>query len=495
MRKSARHQETLQRWDAHIRRGQIQDVRRETAQINANQIPDELRVDYAQVARRVGAPELILRWLRPLVRPDKLVRRQPTDLEKALYAAGLVRLGAFREAAEIFRDVSGRDAAEIHFLKGSFYINQWESKKAELELRRHIRHPKASAYAKLVSRLNLCSVLLVLGKLEAAQEEIETLRILLHEDEHRLLLGNLYELRSQLHNSLRKDAEALRDLDRAAGLLQRADERSQLYVDKWRLLIRFHQNPASSDGKRLLDELKLRALKIRDWETARECDWHRALVTHDRDYFLRVYWGTSWVAYRSRVLTQFDPAQVVGSSYRWNCLEAQADAPVFDLVATAPTRYLRRLMFVLTREFYRPLRLPEVADQVYFEEYYNPQTTPIKLHRLVARCRQWLAESGIAVQLLVERGTLRLQATLPCHLLLHARFPSETSPEIPTSLVDKSHFTAEDWAKSEGVSLRTALRRIQELISSRDIIRIHSGRHATYKFSSRGDTRAHKIAR
>jgi hypothetical protein len=77
-----------------------------------------------------------------------------------------------------------------------------------------------------------------------------------------------------------------------------------------------------------------------------------------------------------------------------------------NIVALVPAPVLKNLSFILTREFYRSLCITEISDDLYPNEYNHPVASPAKLHRLVARARQWLQKNNYPVIIQSFRGAL-----------------------------------------------------------------------------------------
>lgn len=482
MKKIEDFQKKLSKWDQEIRQGQVQEVRDQCLKINSKTIPRELRFEFAQIARRVGEPALIIRWLRPIVRIDKPIQQPATDMEKAIYAAGLVRLGAFREAEEIFKNLSCQENPEIYFLKASLYINQWEYKKASIELKHHINHKLSNSYSKLVSRLNLCSALVLQKKLNEARIQIQALSSDLSKKEEHLLFGNLLEIQSNLKYLSGDMTGALTDLENASKILQKADPRSLLYVKKWQTLISLRKVHDQTKIHLLLDQIKNQAIQIRDWETARDCDLQLAILTQDKEIFLKVYWGSIFFAYKKRALLEFNPKLKLEKHYIWHFHNSDQSSPDYDLVKAAPTLTLKKLFFVLTREFYRPLRSTEIIDILFPNEYLNIISSPAKLHRLVSRGRQWLKQMKLPVDIEVNDNEIKLIIEKPCRLHLFETIQNEKVIRIPNGLKKLPYFSVADWVKLEHISSSTALRRIKELIKKKEVRMIHSGKAAKYKF-------------
>ncbi len=454
----------LEQWDIWIKDGQASKVRSLCRQLNHKKIARELLIEYAQVARRVGASDLIILWLRPIVRSEKILSQAPTESEKALYALGLLRLGAFREARQILSEIDPEKDPQMYFYRASLHINQWSYGKAIPDLKKYIKHPKVSSYSKLVGQLNLSAALVSTFKFEQAEQQISSLLKKLPQEKSSLLKGNLLEIRSQLLYEEGRYAEALDDLEKAAHLLNKADERSLLYVQKWRLIIQLKTHHDKKAVLTELENLKNRATEIGEWESVRDCDLHRALVLKDRDLILKVYWGSRFEAYKKRILNLFGPLDT-GSKF---ILKSHTDsnnrsAPTLDLVDSAPTPILKKLFFILTREFYQPLRITEILDEIYSNEFYHPLTSPAKLHRLIARGRQWMSKQGFPIDIKSYQNSFKLEFLAPCNLVLSKDLQSQKEQLLP-QVTAQEFFSAKDWALEKQISERAARNQILKLV-------------------------------
>jgi tetratricopeptide (TPR) repeat protein len=458
------HAERLKQWDEWIRQGDASKVRSLCRKINHKKIPRALLIEYAQVARRVGAPDLIVLWLRPIVRSEKILAQAATEKEKALYALGLLRLGSFFEASQILSEVDPERDPQVYFYRASMNINQWNYGKAIPDLKKYLHHAEVPAYSKLVGRLNLCASLVSVQKLDLAEKEILKLMRKLRPPENPLLRGNLLEIRSQLLHEQGKSDQALQDLREAAALLDKADERSLLYVEKWQLLIRLKSHPHDLETLNRLEALKARAQVAREWEIVRDCDLHRALTLKDKNLILRVFWGSHFKGYKNRVLRQFGET-VIQDSFLWSSHGERTieSAPILDLAELAPTTILKKLFFILTRELYQPLRITEIVDLLYPGEYYHPVASPAKLHRLITRARLWLRQNGLPIEIQSYRNAYKIEFQAHCRLRLSNKLNLEKKSPLP-SITEQGFFSVKDWALEKQISERTARLHIQKFV-------------------------------
>jgi len=473
-----KYENQLKQWDELIRTGYALKVRALCRQLNHKKIPRALLVEYAQIARRVGAPDLIILWLRPIVRSDKTLQKAATAEEKAIYGLGLLRLGAFHEAQSILSEIDPEKDPQVYFYQASLFMNQWNYQKAIPKLRKYVHHPAVNDYSKLVGRLNLCAALLGSAKTDVIANEISSLMKILERKNIVLLKGNLLEIRSQWLIEQGQYKQALEDLEQAAQILNKADERSLIYVNKWRLIVKLKSSP---HPKELLSEivaLKKQAVAAKDWETVRDCDLHLALTLKDKDLILKVFWGSKFLAYKQRVKKNYGDFDS-GENYVWSEGQTTKNNPPIDLVNEAPTPILRRLFYVLTQELYQPIRLTELIDSLYPNEYYHPISSPARLHRLIARARIWLKEKNYPIELQAYRNAYKLHLIDHAQILLTQKAVFKKSPTPPEHLAE--FFTTKEWAFQKNVSERTARREILKLIRAKRIESFIRGPHTKYR--------------
>lgn len=496
-------------FDQQIKNGNSNGVYLVCKKINSTEIPRSLVIDYAEVARRIGKPHLIIRWLRPIIRSEKILNLNPTYKEQSAYAQGLIRIGAFNEAesliAQILKLPECKSDPQIHFTQASLNINQWRYKSAIPHLKKHLSTPSVNSYSKIVSQLNLCSSLVGLGKHNTAWKEILKLEKKLKNTQYNLIKGNLAEIKSQVLFFLGQYSEARLSLHLASQLLQRADERSLNYVEKWNLLIDLKQTKDNSTINIILEKLlKLRekSVALGDWESVRDIEFQTALNKNDIPGILKVYWGSRFESYKKRILStylseykvQLDPG--VSFIFKFENINLQDEkkllpfknTEIYDLVKLAPTKSLKKLFYFLSVELYKPLQLTEISDYLYPNEYYNPITTPAKIHRLIANAREWLSIQKIPVEISIFKNGVKLKFIKSCNIIIHKNMNDrklENQIEIKEELKNKENFSAHDFAVIYGIADRTARSYLQTLLKKKVIKKLQFRKQPTYTLTKR----------
>lgn len=428
---------------------------------------------------------MIVLWLSSVVRAEKILITPASNQEKAIYGLGLLRLGAFHEAEQILTDVDAEKDPQVYFYRASLSMNQWNYIKAIPNLKKYIHHPDVVPYSKLVGRLNLCAALISSGTSTPNRiaSEVDRLMNLLNRKNITLLKGNLLEIRSQWLIEQKDYNQALNDLNEAATILQKADEQSLIYIEKWRLIIKSKtsRNPLS-----LVDDFKTlqqRAIAIKNWETVRDCDLHLALILKNSELIQKVYWGTRFPSYKKRIQIIFKDFKIE-NQFVWKNSDTDTTAKSFDLVQLAPTKTLQKLFFILSRELYQPLQITEIIDSLYPNEYFHPVASPARLHRLIARARLWLTNKKLPLQIQSYRNSYRLELIGPAQIILHASLSTEKMMQLP-HVVKKEFFNVAEWAQELKISKRTARHQILQLAKQGRIESFLRGPNTKYRLKSR----------
>jgi hypothetical protein len=399
-------------------------------------------------------------------------------MELALFARGLCLLGAFRQSGEVLDKLKNPLNAQVDFFKAAWHIDQWQYAQAIAPLRACIRKTR-DPYLRQVAELNLCSSLVAINDKDRAIPLIQRLFKKIKKQKNVLLLGNLLEIYAQLmvQNDDLDRAQSL--LEQAQTILREADAKSFTYVNKWEKIIGIRKGTIPpQELMRLRDEAKLN----QNWEVVRDCDFHLAILTNDSVLLQKVYWGSRFKAYNERIQNLAGDNFDFGKTFVWHengnsKLPAEARKKI-DLVERAPTYMMKRLFFILTMEYYAPLRLTEIIDFVYQKEFYNYLTSPKKIHRLIERARVWLKEEEIDFEILsVERNKIYLQRSQSLDLILNGKIMDKVPTMFPESFGSKNYFTTEEWANEFGISLRTASRQIQNYLERGIIIARSKGKY------------------
>jgi hypothetical protein len=144
-----------------------------------------------------------------------------------------------------------------------------------------------------------------------------------------------------------------------------------------------------------------------------------------------------------------------------------------------------RLLAALVADFYRPIRVAAAYVLIYPGEYFNPVSSPARVHEAVKRLRQWLEAQKLTITIEESSGAYRLVSTAPCSL----RIPSITGSPLArhSPIVDKLRqrwpregFTIQQASELLKTPARSTLRLLEEAIRAGSLERVGKGRATRY---------------
>ncbi|MGZ5279238.1 MAG: hypothetical protein ACXWC9_04820, partial [Pseudobdellovibrionaceae bacterium] len=393
--------------DLLIRNGQSALVRLKLSNIKKGDIERRDLVEFADIARRVQMPELIIRWLRPVVRPEQPVHPKASSRELATYALGLSRIGVFKEALEILKSLPTNDEPQILYYLGLVCIEQWDYSSAQSYLQKYVLQPGITDYQQTVGLLNLAACYVSERYVSKADQTLLELLRLTENEDRRLLRANTFELLAQnkiLQNQLEP---ALEYLEKAQAIFGDSNNQYEFFVRKWQSIARFVSNPHELSG---LMKIRQEAFDTGSWETVRECDFFRSVTLKDESAFLNVYFGSHFKAYKKRILKLYAWHRPLPIRCPIEILKSSSLGEIFHLNPSTLRMppLVRDLLQLLISDLYRPFSLSQVFGELYPTEYFNPQTSVDKVERLAQRLRRFLKTENIPLELRQEKGKLYL---------------------------------------------------------------------------------------
>lgn len=419
-----------------IRQSQQGPARDELLKTNFKKVPREQVAAFADLARRLNMPKIMLSLLKPIVRKEIPSAPPPTPLESALYATALSRLGVFTEAQNILKKIDPVDTPEVLLFSAQNFMLQWDYLGAIPKLKKYVARAEITPYARLVGKVNLASSLIgemLWNEAEVLLSELvceldEAARFSTEEaDAFSLLQANALGLMTHAA-FLREDIRtAEKCVAESARLLAGSKSRYELLAKKWQAILNLFARPDDADQLGEFRKLKAEAVSARDWETARDFEFFEALSLRDDELFLRLYHGTPYTSYRKRIKKIYQPKIVIPKMVEWkwngsNSVNENGPVRVFDLskgcevggranLTTQPMLY--RLLQFLTKDFYRPVALGSVFSALYPKEKFNQETSPNRTYLVAKRLRKWFEVNDIPLDIEVENEWFRLRALRP----------------------------------------------------------------------------------
>lgn len=478
--------------DQAIRAGRTADARDFLLSLEGRGVPRPQAADLAGLSRRTYLPELGVRWLHPIVRAADLVASAATDREKAEYAACLARLGAADEAEALLGTLDPKAIPDALLFLHYVNATRWDYAASIPLLERYLATAKIRPYDRLVAKANLADALVYERHHRKAQP---LLRELLHETGVRklfLLQGMVLQVAAMDAFKRGKWDLCERFLEHARRVMEHTDTLDALFLKKWAAFLRLRRDRDLAGLEAVLAIRKEAAAKPH-WETVRDCDRALAVDGDDTEVAARVYVGTPYRSFREALRRELGDAWQPPATYRWTLADGTAATGVPELDLRAPPglkegQVVHRLLIALAQDFYRPARIATLFTRLYPGEYFNPHTSPARVHAVIGRLREWLGDARLPLDVAAEGGFCFLRARDACAILV----ASETKAAPRASfLLEKlrekygeAGFSAGDAMTTLDVSARTARRLLGDAFRDGQLAREGKGVATRYRVKS-----------
>ena len=241
------------------------------------------RSDLAEFARLCWRGKLATLGLLKL-RPVFLARSgsQASELEKGVYAACLVQLGAVREGSALLASIRPERLARTHLFRAFAAMTRWEHAQAIPSLKRILNSRTLDEYDRLVARLNLAACWVQTGVVQPAEDLIQDLLRRFEGEGFGRVRLNLMALGAE--NAFRgnrfSEAERYLAVAKTTDLSRHPADRLQLKKIQWALLCARRGLDDTRLGE--LASIRREALRLGLWDTVRELDRYRAIYAQDR---------------------------------------------------------------------------------------------------------------------------------------------------------------------------------------------------------------------
>jgi hypothetical protein len=238
----------------------------------------------------------------------------------------------------------------------------------------------------------------------------------------------------------------------------------------------------------------MRAAQLSHWETIRDCDRFQALHTGDMKLLVHLYYGTPYAKFREEIGHQSPVPLVVPDWFEWRIgrgkQRALLNLPTGEInESVAPPRLspqLHRLLRVLCSDFYRPWGIPSLFERVYPASFFDPVSSPARVHRLIQRLRLWFERHGLPLGIPHTGGGFRLVSPASVHISIPN--PDQEMPSREEELLKRvfgfSQFTVKDAVPILKISERSAQRALCALLKKGTVVRRGSTNTTRYSFKS-----------
>ncbi len=392
-----------------VSRGEHEKCRDKLSKLSLMKLPREFAQKFGQLAFRVHAPLLTLKFLHKYVHPENALVKAASDQERLIYSSALFGLGAVKESMEILAPISPEKEPEVYYYLAIANFFDWNYEASVPLLKNFINSSKITPYRRLVGKVNLAAAHICVCNWSAAEPLLKEIIAECVEGDHKLLLGNCYELAAQIELFQGRYDTAVANLKEACELLQNQGGLYSLFVDKWTAICACLTTGEPTDFEKL-EAVRTKGLQERHWETVRECDLFKAVAGQDELLVRKVVMGSPSELYRQRVRRLFGTTirskgrflLFLGNPDQKNSVIETFDPYKKTVMNEALTgkRYLLAVFEALTQDFYKPATIGVLFQRIYPSEKFNPFTSPARVLQLLKRLNRWFIhnQSSVRVQ-------------------------------------------------------------------------------------------------
>jgi hypothetical protein len=466
----------LQKCETCVREGRGREAVRELKRVKSiAAIPRADKLGYANLCRRTGLISRGLRALHPVVRPQRAPGEPASPRETAEYAALLQRAGATPEALLILNGLDAGKTPQVLLFRAFCHFNRWDYEAAEPGLREYLGLA-LTPYEKTVGQINLASALLVNGKFAEAGALLDELIAGALGRNYGRIAANALEMRAQARLSAGGFAAARADLGQAEGLLRAESAQDVQFVHKWNAV-----GEALENGN-LGKLLAYRARNVRQgiWENVREADLYLLRAKFHPRRFEHLYFGTPFAGYRARILRTLKTEAPAARYY----LFGRGEGPVVDAESAGTTSKIQAAIGLLVSDFYRPYSAAGIFSELYSGEFYNIETSPHRVRRLLGRTAGHFRVRGWPLAVVQSGGRFHLKFQGPLRFLV-PRDPSARDPNEVRLARLSSQFGTAEWFRArdmrEALAMSpSAFKRFAGWARAHDMLERSGATHATY---------------
>ncbi len=463
--------ESLKSIDQFIKLAKFGEAQEALDKVNSKNLSRIDLVLYANLARRLGKMDDAILALRPFVRPKARDQIEATEDERLEYAMALIKIGAVNEGLKLLHDIDGNEHPNKYLYSAFARITEWNYQEAALLLESYTQNDKIDSYSDLTARVNLLSCYLFEGQNDKASILIDYLLEKTSDNSLHRLRKNVLHLASQLCIQSRKFEEAKKFLDKATA----SDEKSnstidQLLLNKWQVIWSLHKNGPSSQIMMALDDIKIIAEDLNNYETIRDVDYYLGIYFNQHEVLKQLYFGTPYANFRKKILhyyekingkslhlpdvynfefpKKFEPEDEASNSF----IQVADGVNSYSDSYLPPGKAMQQLLGLVVKDTYRPLTIHQIHNELFDESFYNPNSTPKKIKQLIYRLSHWFEENSIPLELVLKKNFVTLVADKP--IALRIQNTDAVDPKIMSFLMEVKEIFGSDSFSSRDISVR-----------------------------------------
>ena len=479
--------------DALIKVGQLDSVMTKVKGITITNVPRGERHHIAKICRRVGLITEGLRLLYPVVREESITQK-PEPIEICEYAVLLSRNGSTEESLNLLKEVDSTNYPEALLYRAICEIALWNYEVAAGLLENFLLGTPDD-YTRLIANINLGAAYLAIGQLEMAASLLKETVTLAKRSGSARLAGNGLEQLGQYFIRKGELARAREVLQEAAAIFGESKGYDRLLISKWQAILNAEE---SRDVEPLL-RVREAAIAQGHWETVREADLFRLKVRFEQSLFDHLYHGSPMPGYkrwlRQQLVHEPSPFLLMGRDRAGVVIDLIAGEVKSDEKVTKIPKKILEVFELLLKDLYLPRNNGALFYGLYPNEYFNSQSSPLKIRQSLHRFRKWLEDQDLPVELeneaagyrLVIRGSIAIVIG-PVQSGFH-RSPARWG-DLKAVFSDAISFTASDVEDKLKLSRASALRLIKWGLESGEVVKFGLGQASSYEFTRASDRKS-----
>jgi hypothetical protein len=446
MRQTPKHAEIFTACEDMIRQGRINLAREALERLNSARIPNELRLKFANLCRRIGLNAQGLKII------AGRLEHSPSEAERAEYATLLQRIGCIDQSWRILQSISAEKLPVVNLYLAFNLFNRWEYAGAVPFLEKFIQSA-STPYDRLLGEVNLAAAFVASGRYEEARPLLCKVIGRAKENGSGRLLANALEIQTQAFHFLRENENAAESLRAARKILAHGAASDQASLDKWEAVLTAARTGSTEGLRKFREEAALTG----NWEAFRNIDQHFLRFEFIEELFQFHLFGSMWIAYRDQ--TQRLLGKVISlDEYVWG----DRNGTVIDIRGDiGSSEKIHRTLEALSRDFYRPLPAGELFTLLFPGEHFDPFSSANRVHQAVFKLRHWFAEQKYPVKVNQLGDSYKLELPPNFGLLLpyERRSPDQNQwrlGDLRENFAPAECFTLKQLASSLNIKLPAA---------------------------------------
>lgn len=480
-------QTTFAKLESLVKESNFSEVQNRLEKIK--EIPRHYLAKTANLAIRSGQPLWALNKLHKYVHLDQETNMEAHRAELMSYAHALYFLGSTQSARQILeQNLFSNDEIALSHLANS-YIHDWNYSPAAEIFQRLLNMGKnqMTAYQFKVMQTNFAASLISCGRYSVAQSVLQEICDFCLLNDHKLLLGNIYELMGQVLFFQKNYVAAQESFQKSLATFVDQAGVYALFSKKWLLIadLALGKKPIEIEDKCQL--ILQQADKFELWDIRRDLDFFKGVFSNDSELIKYVVNGS--IKNYSNLRMQFFDQQPSFSNlvnFVPHC-DRQEKEKLTIVINEKMTDTTRNIFFALTSDFYAPLKMGRLFELVYPGEVFSPKTSAARVMKALKRLDSYFVEMNLPLRVQFCKSNFRLIAKHPCRVqFLRPKNNNQLLLELhPLNVrfADRK-FTSQDAASVIGKSIATTQRLLKAALLEGVLVSSGKGRSTCYQFAS-----------